>query len=162
MSKHNKEKDLAYVRTPRGLAMKIHKSQVSASNNKPFKKPLYSSLELYEWLISQSNWDCLYSDWVDSGYIKELIPSIDRIDSLIGYSFDNIQLLTWSENRLKGYKENGLLQGNSIRQLSLDGTEIKIFTSAREASRITGIHRGSILQVCKGERNSAGGYRWIK
>ena len=36
----------------------------------------------------------------------------------------------------------------------------EVFESASEASRKTGIHKGSISQVCLGKRKTAGGYHW--
>lgn len=35
-----------------------------------------------------------------------------------------------------------------------------IFISLREAERTTGTCRRDIARVCKGERKTAGGYRW--
>lgn len=162
MSKHNKEADLLYVRTPRGLAMKIHSSQIRASKLKRYKQPTYTSDELYEWLISQPDWNVLFYAWKESKYDKMLIPSVDRINSLLGYTFSNIQLLTWKKNRDKGYIENGLLHGKGVLQLDSDMNIINTYTSLREASKLTGIHRGNILKVCQEVRELAGGYKWIR
>lgn len=40
------------------------------------------------------------------------------------------------------------------------GSEIKTFSSAAEASRMTGITASNISRVCNGIRNTAGGYVW--
>lgn len=37
---------------------------------------------------------------------------------------------------------------------------IKIFNGIKEASRETGANSGSIVKVCKGIRQTAGGYKW--
>jgi hypothetical protein len=34
---------------------------------------------------------------------RENSPSIDRIDSTKGYTPDNIQIISWKANRIKGY-----------------------------------------------------------
>jgi hypothetical protein len=38
----------------------------------------------------------------DSGF-RENSPSIDRIDSIEGYTVDNIQIISWKANRIKAY-----------------------------------------------------------
>jgi hypothetical protein len=49
----------------------------------------------------KNNFYELYNNWIDSGYKKSDKPSVDRIDDYKGYSFDNIQLMTWKENNKK-------------------------------------------------------------
>lgn len=41
-------------------------------------------------------------NWNGSGF-RETSPSIDRIDSTKGYTKDNIQIISWKANRIKGY-----------------------------------------------------------
>jgi len=48
-----------------------------------------------------------------------------------------------------------------VIQLDLDDCFICEFKSVVEASEFTGINKSSIAKVCRGERNHAGGYRWI-
>ena len=43
----------------------------------------------------------IYDLWVASGFQRRLSPSIDRIDNKKGYSIDNIQWITQSENSKK-------------------------------------------------------------
>ena len=40
--------------------------------------------------------------WNDAGF-RETSPSIDRIDSNKGYTKDNVQIISWKANRIKGY-----------------------------------------------------------
>lgn len=47
-----------------------------------------------------------------------------------------------------------------IEQLDQDGNVIASYSCAPEASRLTGIDRPHIQQVCAGRRRSAGGYFW--
>ena len=46
----------------------------------------------------------MFQEYVDNNCDKYLKPSIDRIDDYKGYSLDNMQLLTWRENDIKGSK----------------------------------------------------------
>jgi group I intron endonuclease len=48
-----------------------------------------------------------------------------------------------------------------IQQKSLDGTPIKDWISATNASRTLNIERRNIQSCCRGRRKSAGGYKWI-
>ena len=41
-------------------------------------------------------------EWNGNGF-RETSPSIDRIDSSRGYTKDNIQIISWKANRIKGY-----------------------------------------------------------
>ena len=43
----------------------------------------------------------LYKVWKKSGFDRKLSPSVDRIDNSRGYSIDNIQWLTQSDNSKK-------------------------------------------------------------
>lgn len=56
----------------------------------------------------------------------------------------------------------GVLNEKSIPvvQLSKNLIEINIYDGINEAERITGIHNSNIVKVCKGMRQTAGGYTW--
>jgi hypothetical protein len=41
-------------------------------------------------------------EWNEKGF-RENSPSIDRIDSTKGYTRDNVQIISWKANRIKGY-----------------------------------------------------------
>lgn len=41
-----------------------------------------------------------------------------------------------------------------------DGRRVNIYKSIYDAARFSGINAGSILKTARGERNTAGGYRW--
>ena len=50
---------------------------------------------------------------------------------------------------------------NPLEQYSLDGVYIKTWNSAHEVHRDLGINRGNVCSASRGERLSAGGYKWI-
>jgi hypothetical protein len=41
-------------------------------------------------------------EWNSTGF-RETSPSIDRVDSTKGYTKENIQIISWKANRIKGY-----------------------------------------------------------
>ena len=47
-----------------------------------------------------------------------------------------------------------------LNQHTIDGKFIGRFSNAYEVKRLLGINQGNIIQVCKGGRSHAGGYKW--
>ena len=118
-----------------------------------------------EWLFAQEIYHELHADWVESEFVAEKRPSVDRLDDSRGYGFDNIQLMTWGENNKKGHVDRS--RGNTTRSKAVVGTEsstgeAKEYISAGEASRQTNACRSSVANCCLGKPNfrSAGGYTW--
>ena len=89
-------------------------------------------------------------DWdIDKDYKskEEKIYSKDTI--CIMKKYKNIEL----ENESKKIK---------IQQFTLDNKYVETFESISLAEKITGIHKGNIAKVVRGESKSAGGYIWRK
>ena len=84
------------------LIRKIYKDQVKSSKRKKFPAPNYNQRWLTDWLLSKSEYKDIYSKWIESNMESGLRPSIDRINPLKPYTKDNIQLMTWGENKKKG------------------------------------------------------------
>lgn len=61
---------------------------------------------------------------------------------------------------LKGKCLNHPSLSKPVNQYSLEGQFIAHYESASEASRKTGIRQGNISSCCRGERKTAGHYRW--
>ena len=159
-----KENVVNFNKTKRGVVFVIYSQQKPSSLRRNHPLPKYSFNELYEWCICQDIFHELYTKWVKGGYCKYLKPSIDRLDDYKGYSFDNIQLMTWGENDKKGHKDrfNGVNNKNAKRvfQYSKDNILIKEYCSLSQASRDNKISVGSISQVLNGRREIACGYKW--
>lgn len=47
-----------------------------------------------------------------------------------------------------------------VNQFTASGRFLNSFDSVSKASKITGVYRSSIAKVCRGERNTAGGFLW--
>ena len=156
----------AYKRTKRGLISKILQSQRSNVKKRNHKPPNYTLDELYDWVTLQPTFNKLYDNWVKSDYKKELIPSIDRKDDKLSYTFDNIQLMTWKENHDKAGEDirKGKLVSDkahkAVIQLTKNGVYIDEFVSASEAARVTGANQASISSCCLGTYKTSGGYCW--
>ena len=156
--------DLLYNRTKKGLVSQIYGHQKKHSKIREHGQPKYTKVELQEWLFTQTNFDELYEAWINSGYLKNLIPSVDRLDDYKGYSLTNIQLTTWEENKKRGHEDrkNGVNNKNSKTVLQYTKEEVFIseYYSAHQAGRETSIHITSIAACARGVIKSAGGYIW--
>ena len=152
-------------KTKQGVITMIYATQLSSSRKRGHKPPTFNNKNLQDWLLNDWVFDLLWTNWTNCGHIKYMKPSLDRLDDSKGYSFDNIQLMTWGENNAKARvdQQTGKLGNDkplkAVSQCSLDGKVIKIYISISEAKRITGIHH--ISHCCNGKRKTAGGYIWV-
>lgn len=148
-----------YRKTWKGLIVNIYDAQKQRCKGKD--RCLYYSLEQFkEWCELSSKMSRLYINWKKSGYETLLKPSIDRMDPTKGYEFENIQVLTWRENREKGARDKIILLGKKILQLDMSGKTIKQFGSLGEASTTLKINKANIWSALNGKRLSAGGFKW--
>jgi len=162
-----KECKLEYDRTIEGLLTIIYGSQRSSSKRRKHPMPDYTKQELLLWM-HENGLEALYKDWVASGYRKSLRPSTDRIDSLKPYILDNLELVTWEENKRRaeedqknGVGSNGKLC-KTVFQYTLEGDFVAEHHSASEAARATGLCQSSISTVANGIGKTAGGFIWEK
>ena len=160
VSEYNKQRN----RTIDGLIKKIYNGQRSNSRSRGHSLPNYSFEEFIQWVKEQNDFLKLYQIWVDSEYDTDLIPSVDRKDDDLGYSLDNIQLMTWGENKAKGSTDRKSGINNKINtkvfQYSKKGIFIKTFESQSIASREVNVSPQLISECCLGREKSAGGFVW--
>ncbi len=163
-NKCKSKKAINYSRTKDGLVTKIYCKQRTSSKVRNHAMPEYTLDELREWVFGQENFEELYLNWVESDYVKDLTPSIDRNDDYKPYSFNNITLMTWVENDKKGARDviNGTnnKRSKTVKKLSRDGILIETYYSMSRAFRETGISIGNISECCSGRRSHAGGFKW--
>lgn len=153
--------------TPTLLAKKMLNTQIINSNLREHEAPTYTVLELTQWLMEQPRFPVMYTEWELAGYPKAKAPSIDRLDDNAGYALDNIQLLTWEENRAKGgaaKKANTLIVNHrAVNAYNKDGSLYKQYASMATAMREFGgkaSQSWGISTVCNGTpvKDGKGGY----
>ncbi len=81
----------------------MYQSQLNNSKERGHVPPGYTEEEFTEWLWKQYKFHDLYDMYERADFDKDLAPSIDRIDDHDHYRFGNVQVMTWDENRIKGY-----------------------------------------------------------
>jgi hypothetical protein len=92
-----------------------------------------------------------------------LKPSVDRLDDYKGYSFSNIRLVTWQDNR--EHQQNNRTQGigkdgalcHSIEKLNEEGEVIKTYTSYQDVRRQEGFCVHYAIKAKGGYKN---GFYW--
>jgi len=132
-----------YDHSEKGVIRVIYKTQKRNQKLRSHGELPYTKNELSAWLYS-NGFKEIYESWKESGFTKDLKPSVDRIDSLKGYSLDNIQLITWGENRRLQYDDIKKATGSSgkrckpVNKLDQNGVVICQYVSYSSASRDAG------------------------
>jgi hypothetical protein len=134
----------------------IYTAQIHHSIARGHPLPNYTLRELADWIESQPHALELWRNWENSGYQEKIKPSIDRLDNSLPYTLDNIQLVTWSENRKNGaeHKKSGklLTTHKSVAAFYKDGTHYRSYISIHEAMRDLGVNSmWGITTVANGE-----------
>lgn len=98
-----------YEKTPNGFLMRIYrnmKSRIEGIQKQKqhlyLEKELLPKEEFYAWAKQHSDFLKMFYTWENSNYDRKLTPTVDRIESSAGYTLDNMQWLTHSQNSSKG------------------------------------------------------------
>lgn len=99
----------AYEKSIKGFLMRVYRNMQSrVTGVQALKAHLYLGKELlereafYAWATADLTFQNLFTVWKTSGYDRKLCPSVNRIDSDKGYTLDNIEWVTHSENSRQG------------------------------------------------------------
>lgn len=103
-----------YQRSKKWLLAKIYSNQINNWKRKRWEIPSYTLSELKDKYIESIEYDILHTKWKESWYDKMLSPSIDRINPLLWYTLDNIQIMTFKENLDKGHNEMNITQWKRV------------------------------------------------
>lgn len=158
----NKERDKVvnrlYHKTIAGVFTRVYAHQKETSKRRGHCMPDYTKQDLVDRFLRSDKFLTLFFTWEESGYKTQLKPSFDRIDAGKPYTLNNLQLMTWGENKIKGKQEKFK---RPVDQYGLAGFYIKSYKSIRDASNITGADRTGISLCCKGRQKTSGGFNWV-
>lgn len=92
-----------YEKTAKGYIMRTYNNMIGRVKGR-VKPHLYKGLDLlakdefYSWSLDNPGFNNLFTEYTNSNYDMKLAPSIDRRDTSLGYTLDNIRWITHSEN----------------------------------------------------------------
>lgn len=142
-----------------------YKNQISNSKSRSAPRPEYSFEEFETWSkMEGSGFPVLWRAFKRSGFRSDLLPSLDRVDSLGDYTWDNVEWVTWKENRRRQAEDREKGKGSSGLQcqpcyrLEADGS-YQTFISIAEAKRKTNINVPYFIRV---QRKDKEGGQWFK
>lgn len=153
------ERNIRYKRTSKGLLTQIINNQKQRSKKRGFAPPEYSLKEFHDKFIADKKFIRLFKEWVKADYNKNKTPSFDRISFKKPYTFSNISLKTWSENRLKQKIESKMFYCKTVL-MKRDGVLVRKFKSVGEAARVTKLHQSNISRAIANQNRTCGGYNW--
>lgn len=168
-------KTIDWNRSRRGIVTRMWHRQHHRSEFRGHPAPEYTREWLFDFVLNHEDFDSLYKEYVESGFDKYKIPSIDRVNDRVGYTKENIRLVSfadnmehcWSAGRKSEFDndgwDNGTLKPHTpVVQLDLSGAFIAEHMSISEAARSIGSISGNskIPMVCQGKRKTHAGFKW--
>ena len=139
---------------PTKFIHKMYASQVLSSKRRGHPAPGYTREEFVSWVLSQQNWKKLWETYQQKQHDKNYAPSVDRVNSNLPYLFNNIELVCWDENNIRGNKDtksgHKQTQHKPVVAYTLDGKKVAEYVSLHEAARNTGTQVTNIQRVADG------------
>lgn len=106
-----------YEKTMHGFLMRKYRNMQSRVLGIQYKKAhlykgkaILSRGEFYDWSMSSPEFFTMFDTWKSSGHDRRLCPTVDRIDSEVGYIKENMRWLTHSENSRLGSLHSNLIR----------------------------------------------------
>lgn len=110
-----------YEKTKNGFLMRLYRNMKSRITGvQKLKAHLYVGKcllpkdDFYEWAKSNNDFHLLFDEYEKSKYDRKLAPTVDRIDSSLGYSLDNMRFITHSENSRLGGLSKKIINGKLL------------------------------------------------
>jgi hypothetical protein len=143
-----------YEKTYNGFLMRLYRNMesriVGIQKEKHYLyegKYLLPRHEFYEWAKNSTKFYELFEVYKASNWDRKLAPSVDRIDSSNGYSIDNMEWVTLSEN-----SRRSSLNKNKLKiELISNGISLGVFESIREACNNTEYHYYNLYNRVRGK-----------
>lgn len=133
-----------YDFSEKGVIRVLYKTMKRHQKIRGFSDIPFTKDEFKYWLYNNTSYKDLWDTWKDNGNPTQLKPSVDRLNDYKGYSFDNMRMVVYKENRehqvndrLKGMSKSGEVCHRIIK-LTKGGVEVKRYVSYQEVRREEG------------------------
>lgn len=168
------EMTIKWNRSKEGVITRLWHKHNQRSKQRGMPPPDYDREWLRDYIMNHPDFDDIYNGYVASGYDVMMSPSIDRLNDYIGYTKDNIRLVTFAENmdhaweagRNREHENTGWAKGacgdhRPVVQFTMSGVYLNEFISVSEACRQTGSKDSKVSHACSGKRKSHNGFQWM-
>lgn len=98
-----------YEKTEKGFLMRLYRnmeSRIKGVQKQKFylykDKELLSREDFYNWATDNLQFKELFKNYENSNYDRKQAPSVDRVNSDLGYTINNMEFVTMSENSRRG------------------------------------------------------------
>ncbi len=139
-----------------GVIQKLFTTLKSNGSGKNLPPLTFTRLELINWVFGQEKYLPMYLSWEASDFDKWLRPSLDRLDTSLGYSFNNLELVTWRENHTR----EALRHCKPVTLTNLRGEIVEKFLSKKEAAEVWDISHSSLGESIRNKRLFRGFAYW--
>jgi hypothetical protein len=139
------------------LLKQIYKLQKRNSKKRGHPPPKYSYGDFRDWALQDRDFLTLYNDWEAAEFEPDLRPSCDRIMDNHGYSFENIQWMTFRDNISKPKQ----LQQLRIAVFDKRKSVIAIFFGLNNAATIMG-HSTQTIKDAMQNKKYVGNYKFVE
>ncbi len=117
----------------------------------------YSFEEFYKWALNNDIFMRAFRFWSESDFKDDVKPSIIRVNSKKGFTFDNLRVV--EKHRITQFKIDP--RARPVKQHSLDGVYLATYPNAKVASEMLSIKSyAGINGCCRGYRKSSHGFKW--
>lgn len=167
-----------YEKTKNGFLMRLYRnmqSRIQGIQKEKFHlyegKTLVEREVFYDWAKNNSTFHSLFDDYEKSNYDRKLAPSVDRINSKLGYELSNMEFITHSENSRRGAKGKGVncpLTGRThnhapkkkVYQFDINMNLVGEFESVKLAGEAMGVSYAGIAFAARNNKYKSKGFYW--
>ena len=134
--------------TLKGRLSYMHRKIKERSKYRGHDLPSFSREE-FDSFMYENNYFDLWLNWRDSGFSKELVPSVDRLNDNAGYYFGNMQLITWEENNTKNKRSSNKGIAIPIFAYCLENNTLRLFKSSKDCDKALSLRSGNSYESAK-------------
>lgn len=141
-----------------GLLTNLYQKLKARNLKKGYGDLNFNLKQFKDWSANEPRFLRLFRIWVFDDYSKDFKPSVDRINPHLGYSFKNMQWLTWKENYIKGINEVANKKKKPII-MTKEGIVIGRFKSIQDAQYFLNLSsNGDISRALLNNNRTVNGY----